>query len=798
MTEAVQDRASRGGHITFADLREMLGFADGEFVSICHQPVGGSFSSSVVKANNACAQVQSLPERSCTWFSINPVEGPERHGRGRGREREVTRWAALYLDCDVKPGAFESQERTWEFINAMSDRIGTAPTVVTHTGHGLQPLWAITDAKLTDENGEFAEVAWSRAYRVTRRFDRLAAKVALESFGAKLDKVADLSRVLRVPDTTNWKNPHEPVPTYAVLGTGGPLADMDAIEEFLDQWSAVEVESDQPVGGEVLSAPEGWQFGEYTCPYVVTMVTAWNQESDRPRGGRHQWAMNRAVRLACAHRLGCVNEAGLITSLQYLEASLAYWCQIVGVRRSLHPNEIGGAYRWAVYKVSTFDDQRTRKELGDHKHQKDAAQNAMEDPDGAHAAPGFWAQRDVLSHIHRYARHYGAAPEPVLGKVLRRAISHVPPNVVLPPTVGDIASVNLFTVNVGRSGQGKDIANGVGGRAVRFISPDGGALEDPESPGIGSGEGLARLFKGYGNGTEARTTVNLEVNEVGTLESLIDRKGQTLIYELLKGYMGQALGFSNAQRATTTHVGAHSYRLCLGVGAQPENAEFFLRHEKTGFPQRFLWLPTDDPDAPRPSREQSRVVVESTEVTIPTFRPVIGDTYYIAVPDSVTYQIRDFRWQVLTGSKDVDPLDGHLMLTRLKVAFGLALLEGRPDITEDDWRIAGGLLDVSSRVRTRVQAVIRESQREKNTARAHAQADREEVVAERLADHRQKRVWGAVVRKLKRDKRVSRPELYKACDSSIRDDFDLVLGLLIQEEVIVCCEGGDDYELAPE
>ena len=57
----------------------MLSFSDGEFVSICHQPVGGAFTSSVVKAIDACAQVQSLPERSCIWFSINAIDGPERH-----------------------------------------------------------------------------------------------------------------------------------------------------------------------------------------------------------------------------------------------------------------------------------------------------------------------------------------------------------------------------------------------------------------------------------------------------------------------------------------------------------------------------------------------------------------------------------------------------------------------------------------------------------------------------------------------------------------------------------------------
>ena len=129
-----------------------------------------------------------------------------------------------------------------------------------------------------------------------------------------------------------------------------------------------------------------------------------------------------------------------------------------------------------------------------------------------------------------------------------------------------------------RSGQGHRQRRGTRGRCVS--QPDDTVLEDPPSPGIGSGEGLARLFKGYGDNADGATDrVHLEVNEVGTLEGLADRKGGTLVGELLKGFMGQALGFSNAQRATTTYIHAQTYRLCLGVGAQPENAGFFLDRE---------------------------------------------------------------------------------------------------------------------------------------------------------------------------------------------------------------------------
>lgn len=103
------------------------------------------------------------------------------------------------------------------------------------------------------------------------------------------------------------------------------------------------------------------------------MVVPWDKTSDQPTAGRHQWAMNRAVRLAAAHRLGCITQEGLTTALEHLERSLEHWCDTVGTPRDVHPDEVGSAYRWAVDKVATFTDEQTREELGDHKHQYLAA-----------------------------------------------------------------------------------------------------------------------------------------------------------------------------------------------------------------------------------------------------------------------------------------------------------------------------------------------------------------------------------------------------------------------------------------
>ena len=185
-------------------------------------------------------------------------------------------------------------------------------------------------------------------------------------FSASLDNVSDLARIVRVPGTTNWKDPANPAPVYAVRDSGGPLT-VDQVEEFLDAW-APEIDSDQPVAGEVVSPADTWKFGRSTCAYVAAMVRSWGRPSDEPKAGRHQWAMSRCVRLAAAHRLGCITQHGLDQALAILESALKHWCQVVGVPRDLAPDEVGSAYRWAEAKVATFNHQRARSELGHHQH----------------------------------------------------------------------------------------------------------------------------------------------------------------------------------------------------------------------------------------------------------------------------------------------------------------------------------------------------------------------------------------------------------------------------------------------
>jgi hypothetical protein len=417
-----------------------------------------------------------------------------------------------------------------------------------------------------------------------------------------------------------------------------------------------------------------------------------------------------------------------------------------------------------------------------------------EEPDPDH---GFWSQTDELARIHAFARARRVSPYATLGCVLRRATACVEPHVVLPPITGGYASANIYTTSAGVSGQGKGAADAAGAAAVHFHDLNANDL-DADRPSIGSGEGLARLFSG-GKDQRPITRAHLIVPEVKTVEALMGRQGSTLVGELLKAYMGEPLGFSNTQKETTTAVGEHTYRLCLGVGVQPENAGFFLSREKDGFPQRFLWLPTVDPYAP----EERPDPVDQLHVLVPSFNANCDGHHVVSIPASAWDEIDAYRHRVLVGDPSVDPLDGHLMLGRLKAAFAVAVLHSRSTIGEAEWKIAGDLIDMSIRVRDQMRATVDAAHRRRNTAKALDRAEQEQIIAERLADHQQRRVAKAIFSKLRRTGRATRSELRVACAVTIRSEFDPVLEMLIDQHVIAACgqrgqRFSTEYEFGPE
>jgi hypothetical protein len=403
----------------------------------------------------------------------------------------------------------------------------------------------------------------------------------------------------------------------------------------------------------------------------------------------------------------------------------------------------------------------------------------------------FDARAD-LAHIRDFARARRVSPLAVLGTTLALAIVHTPPEVVLPPMVGEQASLNLFVALVGRSGQGKGTAEAAG---MALLD-----MPDPVTPSsIGSGEGLPALYvrTGYETTTDPETGKTtrravtkqyatralLSVPEVDTLYALSKRSGATLGPELRKAYMGEPLGFQYAAMEKRLPVVGHSYRLALIVGVQPARADALLNADEigAGTPQRYLWLPTADPDAPdaRPDEPAGTLpwsVPNLAHCPIRRFRRELP------VCDAARDLVDTNRLASLRG--DIDAIDTHAVLTRLKVAAALGLLAGRAGITDDDWHLSAALMAISDETRAVITAELATRAAADNEARGRSDGARQIIVDRTVDSDRTKRVAANIRRRLASDGVTAHAALLRKVAHRDRDYFDdAIMTLIVAGEV---------------
>ena len=176
--------------------------------------------------------------------------------------------------------------------------------------------------------------------------------------------------------------------------------------------------------------------------------------------------------------------------------------------------------------------------------------------------------------------------------------------------------------------------------------------------------------------------------------------------------MGEPLGYSYADPAKRLPVPAHGYRLCLVAGIQPARAAGILDDTDGGTPQRLVWLPATDPDAP----EVAPPAPDPLGWRPPTWPAPDRATGRVVLPvcDTARAVVDAARLARIRG--DGDALDGHALLCRLKVGTALALL--------------------------------RRSTAEQNRSRGEAEGERAVVVAEKVEDAAVRRVARLLARKL--------------------------------------------------
>lgn len=385
----------------------------------------------------------------------------------------------------------------------------------------------------------------------------------------------------------------------------------------------------------------------------------------------------------------------------------------------------------------------------------------------------FWSSRPFLQHVLTLARARGVGPWATLGAAMSRAVATIPPEITLPGIVGSRMSLNLFIALVGPSGGGKG--------AAEATAMDGFSLPYVDTVPLGSGEGVGRAYRPIGTKPEEPnpvTTAIFSAPEIDTVAAIASRQGSTLSAELRKVYSGEQLGFGNAGKDTRNIVPAGSYRACLTIGVQPLRSHTLLSASDGGLPQRFVWLPTSDPDAPDdPPADPGKWRVHR-----PSWLRAVGTAVDLIVPESATKAIRAHRLAVLREDPNVDPLDGHALLTRLKAAAALMALDGRTLVSDADWKLAGYVMDVSNYTRERCQRALVEQSRSANTARALATADRDEVIS----DRKLQRAKEAILRKLADGRQLPRNIIRRSLKADLRDYFDPALDdLLTDNEIIV-------------
>lgn len=190
--------------------------------------------------------------------------------------------------------------------------------------------------------------------------------------GCHVDSVWDSPRVLRAVGSTNLKDPARPVPVVA-WATGGAPVGLSELAELFEAYNVparVEDTTAEPV------PVASWEWAERTCGYVLGMVTRW--PTDTP-GAKHPWLMGALVRLAAAHRAGCLSESGWHGAIVELEDRMRVLCapdptatgkerdaqeeRAARVGDEIHNPEHGGIV-WAITRAESLSEEKLAEQFG--------------------------------------------------------------------------------------------------------------------------------------------------------------------------------------------------------------------------------------------------------------------------------------------------------------------------------------------------------------------------------------------------------------------------------------------------
>ncbi|MEU6244831.1 bifunctional DNA primase/polymerase [Streptomyces sp. NPDC047024] len=348
----------------------------------------------------------------------------------------------------------------------------------------------------------------------------------------------------------------------------------------------------------------------------------------------------------------------------------------------------------------------------------------------------FFDQREVLKQIRQYAHAMCCSADVVLYATLARLSGMIDHRIKVDTGVKKPASLNLFVGIIDSSGSNKSTSNEASEDLLE--APDDREFLDGIP--MGTGEGMAEALMGEVEEEDfnkldrnhnprlvkvrrqVRHNLSFYQDEGDALIRMGSRDGSSLWPSIRSAWQAGTLGQTNASAERRRFIKRGTYAMGMVVGFQYTNALVVLRDSITGTAQRFVWCPAVDPDIP-----MDPIPVPDVEFGRPQeLRGVITMT----MPTEVKRAIRTELVLRNAGRIEIDPLDSHANLVKVKLAGLLALLDGaRTNITTQDWDLAGQMWAVSCALRT---AILERASREEATA---AQAKRDERVQDAVQAH---------------------------------------------------------------
>lgn len=149
------------------------------------------------------------------YFGVSPLrEDHQVKLFSRGGKKDVREIYGVWADLDVKPGAFESIDSIYAYLKTLT----LEPTIVVHNGGtgGVHAYWKLD----TPENSESDLPAQWWAYLVEK------------AQGRDIDRLADSSRLMRLPGAVYYPKPGGLSGTVRVVANSGTIYSRTQIESL--------------------------------------------------------------------------------------------------------------------------------------------------------------------------------------------------------------------------------------------------------------------------------------------------------------------------------------------------------------------------------------------------------------------------------------------------------------------------------------------------------------------------------------------------------------------------------------